>query len=318
MAALGIRPDHSHSQRSTILGSLANSRYASSTQPLFEDAINIEYIPDHLHELHLLHLKGGKRVIWKRLASCSKPTLRLERNIIENEAILYTFARARQLPAPKIITFQQCSGRSCKPFLITDFAEGNSYAGLHSSLTGAEQASIEQQVETFVNALKGHCSSRFGPVFDVARGQGYELWAEAFNMMFETLLMDGEDMLIGLPYTRLREQLRRCKPSLQQVNEATLVLPSLLDSKNIILDPDNLTVSAVLDLGWMAVWGDADLMGSHSGVEPKSLLYACFQSTLVILQHHYRPLDRHTGSELDAWKRLNESLMALMAMDCWG
>ena len=269
----------------------------------------------HLHHIHLLRLKAGNCAILKRLPLSSKPILRLERDVVENEIAVNTLARAMRLPVPKVIACNDRFTTSCKPFLATKLTEGISYGKLVERLTDCQKSSIKRQVASFANTLRGHRSSRFGSVADVAKGEGCRTWAGTFGRMFEAILMDGEDMLVGLPYIHLREQLGRLRTELNQVVEATLVLPGLWDPKNILVDPNKVTVSGVLDLGWMALWGDLDFMGPRDATKPKSLLYACFHAVLVIVRHHYRPRDWQSRSELDAWKDLNQSLTSLMRMD---
>lgn len=296
-------------------GSLLGNMNIMLSHRTFDDVIGHTFLKHHLHDIHLLRYKNGKRAILKCLPSSSKPIMRLERDVIQNEIVVYTHARAMHLPIPKIITYEDRVGTSCKPYLATGLIEGISYANILSGLSGPQKDTIERQMKSFAYTLRGHRSSVFGSVAEVAKGEGYKTWAEMFGHMFETILMDGEDMLVGLPYTHLREQLGRFQAELNQVEAATLVLPGLWAPKNILVDPSRATVSGILDLGCMAMWGDVDFMGPHYAMKPKSLLYACFHAVMTIVRHHYRPRDWQSRSELDAWRNLNESLRALMRMD---
>ena len=277
---------------------------------IFDHVAATERLTGHLHEIYLLRCDDDSIAILKKLPSSAKPCMTLEKDAITNEIIIHALLRAENLPLPQVIA---CEGfRSSRTtFLVTEYVGGTSYESLHTKLTRSAKNTVRRQIKAFEDALKSHRSPTFGPATEVRYGRGYRTWDQAFRQIFESILADGEDRLVGLPYTEIREQLKRLVPELGEVKEATLVLPGLRDPRNILLDRSTARVMAVLDLGWLAVWGDAELMEPPSDMSEKTLLYICFHATMTIVRYHCRPRSSHEDCHLNAWRSLHESLAAL-------
>ena len=289
----------------------------------FADVIHVQSLPHHFHELHALHFKNGKQVILKRPPSSHKPQLRCERRIIRDEICIYALLATADLPLPRIIDRREAYQRSTSSFLATGLITGTAYSSIYTTVGHSAKKKLSREMYRHINTLAGYQSQTFGPVSDVARGKGYRTWAEAFTALFESMLMDGEDLLVSLPYAHIRKQIHKMTPLLIQVPAANLILPSLRDFRNILVDRHNLTVTGLLDLGWLAIWGDKEMSlmlldteGANS--KPKSWLYRCFWAVVDIVHYQCRPpsapMEKQGGrrsSELDAWKELNENLMAL-------
>ena len=89
--------------------------------------------------------------------------------------------------------------------------------------------------------------------------------------MLESILMDGEDKLVSLPYSQIREEALRFSGVLDSVKQARLVILGLGDPENVLIDRRTNEVTGLIDFG-RAMWADPEIMGPGAGQVPKSLL----------------------------------------------
>ncbi len=76
--------------------------------------------------------------------------------------------------------------------------------------------------------------------------------------MFESIMMDAEDMTINLPYHELRAAASSVAKELHDVDHAKLVVLGLGQPQNVLLDRRTNDVVGLLDFG-QAIWGDTAL-----------------------------------------------------------
>ena len=295
----------------------------------FADVIHVQSLPHHFHELRALRFRDGTQVILKCSPSSHKPQLRFERRIIRDEICIHALLATADLPLPRMIACREAHQRSNSSFLATGVITGIAYSSIYTTVGNSTKKKLNREMYRYMSTLAGYQSPTFGPVSDVARGEGYKTWPEAFTTLFESVLMDGEDLLISLPYIHIRKQIQKMTPLLIQVPEASLILPSLRDFRNILVDRHNLQISGFLDLGWLAIWGDKEMSlvlrdTGDANSKPKLWLYKCFWAVVDIVHYQCRPpsapMEKQGGrrsSELDAWKELNENLMALRRIEIW-
>lgn len=74
----------------------------------------------------------------------------------------------------------------------------------------------------------------------------------------ESVLRDGEDMLISLPYSQIRDHVVKAERALDEVEDARLVVPALRNPSNVLIDGRTKEVTGLLDFG-TAIWGDVDM-----------------------------------------------------------
>ena len=83
--------------------------------------------------------------------------------------------------------------------------------------------------------------------------------------------MDGEDIMVNIPYFAIREAISRWESYLDDVTEARLVVPDLSKPENVLIDRKSNMVTGVLDFGG-AVWGDVAMTKHERADDIKSLL----------------------------------------------
>lgn len=177
------------------------------------------------------------------------------------------------------------------PYIITGPYYGHLLSEISPRLSQTPSERIQQRVGFFYRNLTtsfSPCfsssstqqqpqpsSSYFGPLYPSSSSslKSFTTWSQFYTALLETLLLDAEDALINLPYSFIRETVRRNRNSLDQITKPKLVfLEGLMDEKNILVvqrrrlessssdgerrrSGDEWEISGILD--WSGVvWGD--------------------------------------------------------------
>ena len=218
----------------------------------------IEELPNHLHRIRLVRLSNGSPLVLKLTPSPSTPLLRHERQCLETEALTLSLLAKSGLPTPRVLKHDSQGALLNGPFLLTTYLYGTPFVEVRPYISRADRLGIERQLRVLTNAISQHKSTTFGPVSLVWTGRGHKRWREAFLSMMESVLRDGEDMLVSLPYTQIREQVAKAERALDEVKDARLVVPALRNPRNLLIDGRTKEVTGLLDFG-TAIWGDVEM-----------------------------------------------------------
>lgn len=243
--------------------------------PLHLTVYQMEDISGHLHRIRLVRLSNGSSLVLKVSPPPVTPLLRHEGYSLESEALIFSLLAKSALPVPRVIRHDARRMHIGSPFLLTTHLPGISYANVRQYLTRSERAGIERQLKSLKGVISQHTSSiygPYGPVSLVASNQGHKSWREAFVSMLESALMDGEDMMVSLPYSQIREQLSRTKNALDLIEEARLVVLDFGQPENVLIDRRTNEVTGLLDFG-RAIWGDWEMGDLEKRKGKKGLLY---------------------------------------------
>lgn len=101
--------------------------------------------------------------------------------------------------------------------------------------------------------------------------KGFKTWREAFSSMMESIFVDGENVMVNLPYFQIRESISRWEIYLDDVQEARLVVLGFGRPENVLINRRTNEVTGLLDFG-RAIWGDADMSEQQRGDDIKSHL----------------------------------------------
>ncbi|KAL8967506.1 MAG: hypothetical protein Q9183_002890 [Haloplaca sp. 2 TL-2023] len=272
---------------------------------------HVEDLPNHLHNIHLIRLSDQSRLVIKTGPSPIAPLLRHERYLLDNEARCLQILARTDLPIPRLLKHDATSSRLGSPFNLTTCLPGTPYSEASKHMTSSERASTDHQLLFLNAAISQHLSSAqhpWGPVVLAASQQGYKTWKEAFRAMLESVLMDGEDLLIIMPYLQVRTELARSESVLDSVTEPRLVVLGICEPRNVLIDRQTNTVTGLLDFG-QAMWGDWEFGAMEQAPGPKNLLYAIYHAVSTIVTNHYRKQDG--DQELDAREKLTAALAQL-------
>ncbi|KAL9128369.1 MAG: hypothetical protein Q9217_002948 [Psora testacea] len=230
-----------------------------------------EDLPDHLHRICTLCLSDGSRLVLKASPSPSLCLLRSEYTYLDTEATTLELLANSNLPIPRIIKYERQPCHFGSSYLVITHLRGTRYADALMYLTRTERASIELQLCTLGSIISHHTSFTFGPAGLVKAGQGYKTWREAFIAMLESVLMDGEDNMVNIPYFQIREAVSRWETYFDDVTEARLLVPGLGSPENTLIDNKTNNVTGLLDFG-RAVLGDVGLVGARMEGDIKGLI----------------------------------------------
>ncbi|KAI9654324.1 MAG: hypothetical protein M1829_000945 [Trizodia sp. TS-e1964] len=293
-----------------------------------------ELATTHLHRLLILTLSDGSRIIMKLGPKHSTRLLRHEqRSIAADACTLQLLKLTPNVPIPWLLKADTAGKSLGLPYLLMAPVSGWVLEDIQPHLQDDEVGYIDRQLGSFVAAIASNTSptGKFGSVLDIEAKGGSASWKETFFRMVEASLRDAEDMVISIPYSVIRQQLRRHHRVLEDVKRAQLVIPALGLPNNVVVCPETKKICGILDFTG-ALWGDvlmSELLAGGSGAvlegyyagspfylttsqRIRSLLYTCYRSIVAIAKFYYRP--RSDNSELDARRTLTRTL-ALLASE---
>jgi hypothetical protein len=174
---------------------------------------------------------------------------------------------------------------------------------------------------------------------------GSTTWSEAFNTLLESILRDGEDMAVILPYDAVRAHFKRLSWRLDSVLLPRLALLNLGDETNVMVERDSddseLPSSSLTKIAkvtglrsWsQGIFGDPliascfdepsegliegwrtagdDIIEDEEGVEDRKMLYRCYRAIVKIVTEYYRPQSDSSRRELEARRKLTTALAEL-------
>lgn len=216
-----------------------------------------EDLSSHLHRISIIHLSNGCQIALKQPPPTTMPVLQHERYCLDSEAAILSHLSTADLPIPKILRCDKRSHHLGPLFLITTTLRGIPYASAVPYLTRSEREDISRQIQSLRTRINSHTSpgGTFGPAAMVAVHAGLSTWREAFKLMMDTILMDGENMTVNLPYIEIREAMAAHSRALDGVRGARLVVLGLGKPENVMIDRRSNVVTGLLDFG-QALWGD--------------------------------------------------------------
>lgn len=230
-----------------------------------------ENLPCHLLRGCVLRLSDGSRLVTETSPSPSLSLLRCESTYLESEATILELLSASSLPIPRILTYERPTDGTDSPFILESYISGSSLKAIGPELKRNERELLEQQLKSLRSIVSEHRSFAYGPAGLVKAGRGFDTWREAFTAMLESLLMDGEDIMVNIPYFHLREAISRWDRHLDDVTEARLIIPSLCEPEKVMVDCKRNEVTGLLDFG-RAFWGDISMTVDRNDGDVKNLL----------------------------------------------
>ncbi|MDI1484989.1 MAG: hypothetical protein OHK93_000123 [Ramalina farinacea] len=241
--------------------------------------IHSEELPNHLHQITLLRLSDGSRLILKTDPPPISALLRSEYTYLHAEATILELLATSSLTIPRILRYERKAHPLDSSFLLTTCLPGVYYSNVEEHLTKVQRKNIDRNIESCSSNLGKYRSHTFGPAGLVKAGRGFKGWKEAFTAMLESVMMDGEDIMVNLPYYQIREAISRWESYLEAVTEARLVVPDLRQKQNILIDRRSAEVTGLLDFG-KAFWGDVEMYDQREDGNIKGLLYGLLLSCI--------------------------------------
>ena len=218
---------------------------------------HLEFLPKHLHRLFAVHLSNNSTLVLKLSPSTATPILQHEQHYLQSEAAVLRLFSGTNLPIPTMVSYHGRGIKSSPSFLLATHLSGTTYSTALPHLPRSKVQSINSQldvVKTFISSCTAH---QFGSAAKVATDSGSWTWREAFRWMMTSILMDGEDMGINLPYIEIREAITDHAICLDEVRVPRLVILGFGRPQNVLIDRQTSDVVGLLDFGH-AIWGDIE------------------------------------------------------------
>jgi len=219
-------------------------------------AVAVEKLSGYLYRTYRLITSKGFFYVLRARPPHSVRLLRHEEGRLEAEACALQVLNSRpEIVSARLIEYQGTTFAIGSFYLISGPFSGSILADVETSLSRHALASIDKSLGQYVRRLSSIAGSAFGPFRNAQGCPGSPSWGRSFAAMLETVLRDGEDALINLPYEGMRDLVRRHRVSLDKVAQPRLVLLELSADRNIVVDIGSHRVTGVLDFS-TAFWGD--------------------------------------------------------------
>lgn len=272
---LGASSSSASKQSLPISNAAPNFRFLLALQKIVQSTCNsndtikgMEHMSGHVHRIMHVHLSDGTHMVLKLSPSSNTEVLRHERRSLASEAFTLSLLAKSKLPVPRVFKYDSRCKQIDSPFLLTTHLPGITYAKVRPYQTHAERSGVERQIRSLSSIVGQHTWPKFGPV---ALEGGFDTWREAFLSLLESVLMDGEDKLVSLPYLQIRDEALRFSGSLDVVKQARLVVMGLGQPENVLIDRTTNEVTGLIDFG-RAIWADPEIMIAPTRQTPKTLL----------------------------------------------
>ena len=290
-------------------------------------SVSVTKLEGYIFRTYRLRTSEGFFYILRTRPSINVRLLRHEEGRLEAEAgALQALGGRSDARAPRLITYHTSTHHLGSPYLISGPLSGSILSEIEPSLSRQALASIDHSLGQYVRRLSSTSGPHFGAIRPTHGFPGSQSWARAFASILESVMRDGEDALISLPYEGIRDLVRRHRGSLDRITEPKLVLLELGSDRNVVVDPKNHTVNGLLDFS-TAIWGDPFMsdcfyrptasFAQGFGRLPNTTLdercrqyfYVLYHSLLAIVRQCYRP--SADGDEMEARRNLTTAVRQL-------
>ncbi|KAG0647299.1 hypothetical protein D0Z07_7090 [Hyphodiscus hymeniophilus] len=236
----------------------------------------VEQLPStQLPRLYALSMSDDRKLLLSFAPSLAVRLLRQESTILSSEATLVYFIAGSgrrsemegspgseiegpstpvvanlQRLIPKLLKHSSNNREMAYPYSIFQNTKGAPLSTLSIYLSLSERRTVDKQLGTMARGLASLTSpsgafgtvSRvlpdpFTPVSPTAPPMtGSKSWAEAFNVLLEGILRDGEDMAVLLPYDVVRSHYQRLSWRLEAVTLPRLVVLDAGSATNVMVE----------------------------------------------------------------------------------
>jgi len=244
------------------------------------------------------------------------------------------------------------------PYSIFESVSGTPVSTLSTALSILERQLLDTQIGIMARSLASLTSppGTFGQVSKVLPDPfkpaapvvtGSRTWSEAFNILMEGILSDGEDMSILLPYEDIRRHYQKHSWLLDEITIPRLTLLDLGSDANVMVEriaaatastntptssPEEVRLTGLRSWSqgifgdpliadcfcsptpeFLAGWRESaeNIIEDEENAEVRMLLYGVFRAAVGIVTEHYRSQVDSGRRELEARRKLTSLLKEL-------
>lgn len=218
--------------------------------------VTVEKLDGYIFRTYRLRTSEGFFYSLKSRPSFNVRLLRHEESWLENESgSLQKIGGRSDVRTPRLIAHNSTAIPIGSPYIISGPFTGSILSDIEASLSREALSSIDKSLGQYVRQLSSITGQLFGPIRQAQGIPGSSSWARIFAFLLESVMRDGEDALISLPYEGMRDLVRKHRASLDKIAEPRLVLLELLSDQNVVVDTSSHRVNGLLDFS-TAFWGD--------------------------------------------------------------
>lgn len=246
---------------------------------IFSPPVHVESIgllEGHLHLIQILTLSNGNRILLKQSPKRTTPLLRREQVLLETEARALALLEKTAIPyVPSLLLYDRRGSLLGSPLIVRQYTPGETLWESEARLSLQNRQELDRSLGSLASQIGGHVAGSFGFLDDVARGSGKRSWKEVFVALVEDIIRDSEDVFVNIPYTEIRQHIRRLSPALDEVTVPRLVVMDLGRPSQVLLDPETKQLSGMIDFG-NTLWGD--ILMAEIFEDPSSAVFDGFGS----------------------------------------
>lgn len=197
--------------------------------------------------------QNGRKTVLKIAPTPQTPVMRYEKGIMRAEVAAMRLVRQyTDVPVPSVY-FEDFSHTICEAdYFFMEFLEGERFDQKKAGLPKEETRKLEISMGRYNSQINRITGRKFGYLAQPEKQRAS--WKEAFLLLVDDLLQDGEEHSVSLPlsYRELRAVFQSYSDCFREVTQPCLVHWDLWDGNVLIKDG---RISGILDLE-RALWGD--------------------------------------------------------------
>jgi len=214
--------------------------------------VEVDRLEGYLYRTYRLRARNGSFCVMRCRPLQSIRLLHLEDNRLATEAAMLSLLhRCKHPSAPRLLDDQRANRTASTAFLIAGPFSGTVLGHMDRPLSASRRRTLDHSHGQYIRRL----SSIKGQSFGLLSTLGMPTWSLCFASLLQFVLYDAEDSLVSLPYSAIRDQVRRHRPSLDKITEPRLTLLEAADEDNFVFDTRTDQLTSLLDYG-TAIWGD--------------------------------------------------------------
>lgn len=226
------------------------------TSALQTRSVIVERVHGCLYRTYRLRTQHGFFYVLKSVPSRPVRLLRHEEDRLQMEAsVLHALSCRSDILTPRLIDYPNPKVQRGSLHLISGPFAGTILSDVVHSLSSGAMARIDLSLGEYVRKLSTIRGPAFGTIHPGKHTNNSQTWGRTFAGMLESVIRDGEDALISLPYHSIRDLTRRHVASLDKITEPRLVILDVAGDKNVVVDLESCEVTGLIDYS-SAIWGD--------------------------------------------------------------
>jgi aminoglycoside phosphotransferase (APT) family kinase protein len=276
-----------------------------------------------------LDLADGRTWVLKVSPPPHVRVLRYERDIMSAEVATMRLLRERtSLPIAEIHCYDASRTLLDNEFFLMEYLPGKPLHKVRGELAPDVQQRINRQIGSYLREINAIEGTAFG--YGPESTPRFAKWRDAFDAMLMTVLQDGEDIHVELPfsYAEIHALASSHYAALDEVVTPRLVHWDLWDG-NIFFDMETQTITGIIDHE-RALWGDPLMEVNFTGYDPNSdfaagygipvldtpaqrtrrALYSLYLFLIMVIECYYRKYPSN-GQEMWARGQLAHTVDAL-------